>query len=96
MVEHSEARNEPSTVKGNRITLKVHVLPALGRMKVAEVKRSDVADLIGKLRGTPTAANNWLSLLRKMFNLAELWASGLTARTRVGISRSTPARSGPG
>ena len=73
MVEHSEARNKPSTVRGNRITLKVHVLPAMGRTKVADVKRSDVADLIGRLRGTPTAANHCLSLLRKMFNLAELW-----------------------
>ena len=73
MVEHSEARNKPSTVKGNRITLKVHVLPALGKVKVADVKRSEVADLIGRLRDRPTAANHSLSLLRKMFNLAELW-----------------------
>jgi len=73
MVEHSEARNKPSTVKGNRITLKVHVLPALGMIKVADVKRSEIADLVGRLRDRPTAANHALSLLRKMFNLAELW-----------------------
>ena len=73
MVEHSEARNKPSTVKGNRITIKAHVLPALGKVKVADVKRSEVADLIGRLRDRPTAANHCLSLLRKMFNLAELW-----------------------
>jgi integrase len=73
MVEHSEARNKPSTVRGNRTNLKVHVLPALGKIKVADVKRSDVADLVGRLRATPTAANHCLSLLRKMFNLAELW-----------------------
>ena len=73
MVEHSEARNKPSTVRGNRTTLKIHVLPALGKIKVADVKRSDVADLIGRLRTKPTAANHCLSLLRKMFNLAELW-----------------------
>ncbi len=73
MIEHSEARNKPSTVRGNQITLKAHVLPALGNVKVAEVKRSEVADLIGRLRDRPTAANHCLSLLRKMFNLAELW-----------------------
>ena len=73
MIEHSEARNKPSTVRGNRITLKAHVLPALGKVKVADVKRSEVADLIGRLRDRPTAANHCLSLLRKMFNLAELW-----------------------
>lgn len=37
------------------------------------MKRSDVADLIGRLRDWPTAANHCLSLLRNMFNLAELW-----------------------
>ncbi len=73
MVEHSESRNKLSTVKGNRITLKVHVLPALGKIKVADVKRSEIADLVGRLRDRPTAANHALSLLRKMFNLAELW-----------------------
>ena len=73
MIEHSEARNKPSTVRGNRVTLKAHILPAMEKTKVADVKRSEVADLIGRLRGTPTAANHCLSLLRKMFNLAELW-----------------------
>ena len=73
MIEHSEARNKPSTVRGNRVTLKAHVLPTLGKVKVADVKRSEVADLIGRLRDRPTAANHCLSLLRKMFNLAELW-----------------------
>ena len=77
MVEHSEARNKPSTVRGNRITLKVHVLPAMGKIKVVDVKRSDVADLVGRLRDKPTAANHCLSLLRKMFNLAELWGMRL-------------------
>lgn len=69
----SEARNKASTVAGNRSQLKLHVLPALGRTKVADVKRSDIADLIGRLRDRPTTANHCLSLLRKMFNLAELW-----------------------
>ncbi len=73
MVEHSEAWNKPSTVRGNRTTLKVHVLPAMGKIKVVDVKRSDVSDLGSRLRTTPTAANHCLSLLRKMFNLAELW-----------------------
>ena len=73
MTEYSEARNKPSSIKTNRLNLRVHVLPAFGRMKVAEVKRPDVAALIGQMRDTPAAANHTLSLLRKMFNLAELW-----------------------
>ena len=73
ITEYSEARNKPSSVRTNRLNLRVHVLPALGRMKVAEAKRSDVADLIGRMRNTPAAANHTLSLIRKMFNMAELW-----------------------
>lgn len=73
ITEYSEARNKPSSVRTNRLNLRVHVLPALGRTKVAEVKRSEIADLIGRMRDTPAAANHTLSLIRKMFNMAELW-----------------------
>lgn len=73
MIEHSEARNKPSTIRSNRMNLKAHVLPTFGRTKVADVKRPDIAALIARMRATPTAANHTLSLLRKMFNLAELW-----------------------
>lgn len=60
-------------MRTNRLNLRVHVLSALGRTKVAEVKRSEVADLIGRMRDTPAATNHTLSLIRKMFNMAELW-----------------------
>lgn len=89
MVEHSEARNKLSTVRGNRTTLKVHVLPALGKIKVLDVKRSDVANLMGRLRGKPTAANHCLSLLRKMFNLAELWGTHAGRPPRSCAARAT-------
>ena len=61
-------------VLGNAAILPV-ALPALSKVKAADVKRSDVADLIGRLCNRPTAANHCLSLLRKMFNLAELCSS---------------------
>jgi len=73
MAEYSEARNKPSTVKTNRMNLRVHVLPTFGRLKVADVTRPDIAALVGRLRDTPAAANHTLSLLRKMFNMAEVW-----------------------
>ena len=92
LVEHSEARNKPSTVYGNRMNLRVHVLPALGRTKVADVKRPDVAALIGRLRDTPTAANHTLALLRKMFNLAELW--GLRPGRHQSVSPHPEIRGG--
>jgi integrase len=73
MREYSEPRNRPSTVRGNRDRIRAHILPKLGAMKVQDVTRPHIADLIGSMQATPTAANHLLSLLRKMFNLAEVW-----------------------
>lgn len=50
------------------------VLPALGSRKVAEVKRSDLARLHGKIgERAPYEANRTLALLRVMFNKAAEW-----------------------
>ena len=71
--EYSEPRNRPSTVRGNRERIRAHILPKLGAMKVQDVTRPHIADLIGSMQATPAAANLLLSLLRKMFNMAEVW-----------------------
>jgi integrase len=73
ITDYSECRNKPSTVASNRGLGKCHILPALGHMKVPEVTRPDVANLIKKLAKTPCCGNHVLSLLRKMFNMAEVW-----------------------
>ena len=44
-----------------------------GDMKVSELTRKDVADLHHSLHKTPYEANRCLSVISKMFNLAELW-----------------------
>lgn len=71
--EYSEPRNRPSTVRGNRERIRAHILWKLGAMKVQDVTRPHIADLIGSMQATPAAANLLLSLLRKMFNMAEVW-----------------------
>ena len=71
--EHSIPRNKPSTVETNRGSLRVHILPSLGRFKVGDVTRAHVSKLLADMEATPTAANHVLSCLRKMFNLAEVW-----------------------
>ena len=71
--EYSEPRNRPSTVRGNVGRIRTHIKPKLGHMKVQDVTRPDIAELIGALQATPTTANQLLSLLRKMFNMAEVW-----------------------
>ena len=49
------------------------ILPALGRRKLNDVSRADVAGLYEELHATPYEANRLLALLSKMFNLAEDW-----------------------
>jgi hypothetical protein len=49
------------------------IIPLLGRKKVQDVKRPDIAGLMEKLSYKPTEANKAFSVLRKMFNLAEVW-----------------------
>ena len=54
-------------------SLRNHILPALGRIPVASVGRTDVAALHYGLRETPRAANRALMVLSTMFSLAEAW-----------------------
>jgi integrase len=70
---HSLAHNKPSTTSGYRSIIRVHVKPKLGKLKVAEVKRTDISELMRDLASTPAGANGVLTCLKKMFNCAELW-----------------------
>src|SRR3546814_2939493 len=49
------------------------IIPIMGRMKVQDVKRPDVAALMKKLAYKQAEANRTFGVLRKMFNLAEVW-----------------------
>jgi integrase len=70
---HSIPHNKPSTVKGNRSVIRKHAIPALGKFKVAEITRADISRAISDRAHIPCAANHLLSMLKKMFNCAELW-----------------------
>lgn len=70
---HSVPHNKPSTVRGNRSAIKNHAVPALGKFKVAEITRADISRAISDRSHIPCAANHLLSMLKKMFNCAELW-----------------------
>jgi integrase len=73
LAEHADTKKRSSSTRMDRVNLRLHVLPALGRLKVLEVTRADVARLHHGMRSTPGAANRVLALLSKMFNLAERW-----------------------
>ena len=71
--QHARAKKRPSSVRMDEANLRLHVLPTLGRMKVAAITRSDITNLHHSMRDRPGAANRVLALLSKMFNLAEKW-----------------------
>lgn len=73
ITDYSESRNKPSTVESNRGYGKLYIIPHLGNMKVPDVTRVDISNLMKKMSKTPTNANRVLSAIRKMFNMAEVW-----------------------
>ncbi|QOL13488.1 tyrosine-type recombinase/integrase [Dickeya dianthicola] len=73
MEDYSKKRNKPSTRVGYQGVMDRCIIPLLGRKKVHDVKRPDVAGLMEKLSYKQTEANKAFSILRKMFNMAEVW-----------------------
>ncbi len=71
--EYSKLHNKPRTVEGNETNIKNHIVPRLGRLKVHEVTRANISEFMTGMADRPIIANRTLALLRKMFNLAELW-----------------------
>ena len=45
IAEHAEAKKKPRSVEEDRRNIRLHVLPALGKLKVAAVTRDDIARL---------------------------------------------------
>lgn len=71
--EHVSARLKPATERGYRSIIRSGIKPALGAMKVSDVTRADIIALHRKYREKPYQGNRILSVLSKLFNLAELW-----------------------
>ena len=71
--EHVSVRVKETTAKGYRRLLERTILPALGRHRVTEVTRADIARLHHDLRHIPYEANRCLEVISKMFSLAEMW-----------------------
>jgi integrase len=71
--EHISVRLKETTAKGYRRMLEHVILPALGRHRVIEVTRADIAKLHHDMRHIPYDANRCIEIVSKMFNLAEMW-----------------------
>ena len=73
LAEHVDAKRKASTAKEYRRLLDHVVLPALGKKRVADVTRQDVARLHHARRAAPTEANRALAVGSAMFKMAERW-----------------------
>jgi integrase len=73
MDEHVRLRCKPKTFYNYEGLIRLNIRPRLGMFKIADVRRSDIADLHHAMRKTPHQANRALAVLSKMFNTAELW-----------------------
>ncbi len=73
LTEYAATKKKMRSAASDRTNLDLNILPALGRRRLTEIVRGDIAKLHHALRHKPGAANRCLSLLSKMFNLAERW-----------------------
>ncbi len=71
--DHAKINNKARSAKRARQLWDRAVLPKLGKRKVADIQRPDIAKLMTSMATTPAMANKTLTLLSKAFNLAEVW-----------------------
>ena len=71
--EYVSTHCKPSTAGEYHRSVKLFIDPRIGRYRVPDIQRSDIAALHHDMRDTPYQANRTLGVLSKMFNLAELW-----------------------
>jgi integrase len=71
MAEHVETKLRASTANGYKRLARLFVLPQLGRRKVGELQRADVAKVHHAMRETPFQANRTVALLGKFFTWTE-------------------------
>ena len=80
MTAHVEVNCRPGTVETFGRVVRLYILPELGHLALTAVDRSHVAALHYKMRDKPYQANQTVSVLAKMFKLAEAW--GMTPPRR--------------
>ncbi|GGE43672.1 site-specific integrase [Actibacterium pelagium] len=71
--EYAAHHCKPSTRKGYEIVVRTCIKPNLGSRKIVDVTRAEVVEFHHGLRDRPYMANRAVSILSKMFNLAEDW-----------------------
>jgi len=72
-LEYASTRKKPGTIETDRINLRCHIIPALGRLPLAAVAKSDIVRLHQSMKDRRGAANRTLQLISHMLNVAEKW-----------------------
>ncbi len=71
--EHAVPHCKPNTVVGYRFYAKAYIKKPIGKMRVSQIQRADIAKFHHSLRHKPYQANRCIQFLSKAFNLAEVW-----------------------
>jgi integrase len=70
---HARPHKRPGSIRNDEALLNKIILPKLGTLRVSRVGRRDIEKLHSGLKATPYHGNRALSLLSKMFSLAQEW-----------------------
>ncbi len=70
---YAVAHKRPSSIRNDQQMIDNIIRPQIGLLRLSAIGRRDVEALHASLRGTPYRANRVLSLLSKMFSLAQDW-----------------------
>jgi integrase len=87
MQNHAEIHKRPSSVRNDRSMLQGVILPRIGQVPLATIKKQDIESLHNSLRATPYRANRVRALLSTMFNRAIDPLGWMTANPVKGIPK---------
>lgn len=73
LTEYVEVHNAQSTRRNVRRMIESTIIPAIGRLRVADVTKADVRSFHSRLAYTPRTANLAIAILSKAFALSEEW-----------------------
>lgn len=73
ITEHALPKKKASSVEQDKRLLRTTLLPRFSIWRVSEIAERDILKLHSDLAPTKSKANHCLSLLSKMFELAEVW-----------------------
>lgn len=73
LLEHSDIKKKFRSARGDHDTVRTKIKPVIGKMKVKDVTRADIAKFHHNLNKTPVGANRTIALLSHIFKMAELW-----------------------